>query len=163
VQDTVKNCQERYVMKKALTIILACLFIAGIITQAVAAGTKAEAEAMVKKAIAYYKANGKDAAFAEISNNKGKFVKEDLYVTVYDMNGKCVAHGANSKMVGKDLIEMRDPDGVYFVKERVKLANTAGKGWQDYKFTNPVTKKVEPKTMYIEKFDNYIFSCGVYK
>jgi signal transduction histidine kinase len=52
---------------------------------------------------------------------------------------------------------------VYFVKERIKLANTAGKGWQDYKFTNPVTKKVEPKTMYIEKFDNYIFACGVYK
>jgi signal transduction histidine kinase len=66
-------------------------------------------------------------------------------------------------MVGKDLIELKDPDGVYFVKERIKLANTAGNGWQDYKFTNPVTKKVEPKTMYIEKFDNYIFACGVYK
>ena len=150
-------------MKKVLTIVLALLFIAGVVSQAVAAGTKAEAKAMVEKAIAYYKASGKDAAFAEITNPKGKFVKDDLYVTVYDMNGKCVAHGANAKMVGKDLLELKDPDGVYFVKDRIKLANTAGKGWQDYKFTNPVTKKVEPKTMYIEKFDNYIFACGVYK
>ena len=61
-------------------------------------GTPAEAEAMVKKAVAEIKANGKDKAFAEFNNPKGKFTDRDLYITVYDMNGKCLSHGANPKM-----------------------------------------------------------------
>jgi cytochrome c len=126
-------------------------------------GTKAEAEALVKKAIALIKAEGKEKAFAEINNPKGKFVDRDLYIFVYDMSGKCVAHGFNQKMIGKDLIEMKDPDGKYYVKERIEIAKTKGKGWQDYKFTNPVSKKIELKTAYIEKVDDLIVGCGVYR
>ncbi len=28
---------------------------------------------------------------------------------------------------------------------------TKDKGWQDFKFTNPLSKKIEDKTAYIEK------------
>jgi len=126
-------------------------------------GTKEEAEAMVKKAINMIKTEGKEKAFAEINNPKGKFVDRDLYIFVYDMNGKCVAHGFNPKMIGKDLLEMKDPDGKYFVKERIEIAKTKGKGWHDYKFTNPISKKMEQKTAYIEKVDDLIVGCGVYK
>jgi cytochrome c len=126
-------------------------------------GTGAEAEAMVKKAVAYLKANGKDKSFAEFSNAKGQFVDRDLYITVYDLNGKCLAHGANSKMIGKDLIGLKDPDGVEFVKDRVNMAKTKDKFWQDYKFTNPLTKKIEPKSMYCEKAGDVIVACGIYK
>lgn len=126
-------------------------------------GTAAEAEAMVKKAAAYIKANGKDKGYAEISNPQGQFKDRDLYVVVYDLNGKCLAHGQNPKMAGKDLIEMKDPDGKAFVKERVELAKTKDKFWQDYKFTNPVSKKVEPKSMYMEKHGDLLIGCGIYK
>jgi cytochrome c len=126
-------------------------------------GTQAEAETMVKKAIEYIKANGREKAFAEISNPSGKFVDRDLYVFVYDLNGKCLAHGANAKMIGKDLINMKDPDGKEYVKERVSIAKNKGKGWQDYKFPNPTTKQIEHKTAYIEKFEDIIVGCGVYK
>jgi signal transduction histidine kinase len=126
-------------------------------------GTPAEAEAMVKKAIAEIKAAGKEKAFAEINNPKGKFTDRDLYIFVYDMAGKCVAHGFNQKMIDKDLVEMKDPDGKFYVKERIEIAKTKGKGWQDYKFTNPTSKKIENKTAYIEKVDNLIVGCGVYK
>ena len=126
-------------------------------------GTAPEAEALVKKAVAFMKANGRDKALAEFSNPAGQFVKGDLYVFAYDMSGKCVAHGANTKMVGKDLIEMKDPDGKAYVQERVEIAKTKGKGWQDYKFTNPVSKKLEQKTAYIEKVDDVIIGCGAYK
>ncbi len=126
-------------------------------------GTAAEAEAMVKKAAASIKANGKEKGFAEISNPQGPFKDRDLYVVVYDLNGKCLAHGQNPKMAGKDMIELRDPDGKAFVKERVDLAKTKDKFWQDYKFTNPVTKKVEPKAMYIEKHGDLLIGSGIYK
>lgn len=152
-------------MKKIMTAVCMAVFMLAVSHVAVAAefGTPAEAEAMVKRAIAEIKAAGKDKALAEISNPKGKFIDRDLYVFVYDMNGKCVAHGFNQKMIDKDLVEMKDPDGKFYVKERIEIAKTKGKGWQDYKFTNPSSKKLENKTAYIEKFDDLIVGCGVYK
>ena len=126
-------------------------------------GTAPEAEAMVKKAIQLIKTEGKEKAFVEINNPKGKFVDRDLYIFVYDMDGKCIAHGFNQKMIGKELIEIRDSDGKLYVKERVEIARTKGKGWQDYKFTDPITKKIEPKSAYVERVENMIVGCGVYK
>jgi signal transduction histidine kinase len=125
-------------------------------------GTVEEAHALVKKAIAHYDKNGKDKAFADFSRSPGPFVDRDLYVVVYDMNGKSLAH-INPKMVGKDLIDMRDGDGRYLVKERVEGARKAASGWQDIKFFNPVTKKVEPKRVYWERHDDLLFSSGAYK
>jgi len=152
-------------MKKAVVGITVCLFLLsmGAICFAAEFGTAAEAEAMVKKAIALIKSEGKEKAFAEFNNLKGKFTDRDLYITVYDLKGICLAHGANSKMIGKDLIDLKDSDGKAFVKERMELARTQGKGWQDYKFTNPVSKKIEPKAMYFEKFEDVVVACGIYK
>ena len=130
---------------------------------AIEAGTKEEAVAMVKRAIDYIQANGPDKAYAEFSNQKGQFVDRDPYITIYDMNGKCLAHGANAKLIGKDLIDATDVDGKPYVKERVELAKKQAEFWQDYKFTNPVTKKVEPKAMYCERLDDAVVCGGVYK
>jgi len=74
-----------------------------------------------------------------------------------------VAHGLNPKMIGKDLIEMKDSDGKFFVKERIEIAKTKGKGWQDYKFTDPLTKKIEDKRAYVEKYEDLIVGSGIYK
>src|SRR5512137_1986467 len=150
-------------MKRMLVMALVMMFVVGFSGFALAAdGTPAEAKALVKKAIETMKANGKDKAFAEFSNPKGKFVDRDLYIFVYDMNGKCVAHGFNQKMIGKDLKEMKDPDGKFYVKERIEIAKTKGKGWQDYEFTDPITKKIEHKSAYVEKLDDLIVGCGIY-
>ena len=127
-------------------------------------GTKAEAEALVKKAIEHIKSAGKDAAYADFTGKKAGWVDRDLYVVVYGTDGKGLAHGQNAKMVGKDLIDLKDADGKPFVKERVELANSKGKFWQEYKFTDPVSKKVLPKEMYCEKVDSTAITCvGVYK
>lgn len=124
--------------------------------------TAKEAEAMVGKAAKAVLAN-REAAYKEITGKDKKWVDRDLYPMVYDMNGKCVAHGQNPKQVGKDLIELADADGKEFVKERVQLAGSKGKFWQDYKFTDPVTKKVLPKSAYCEKAGDVIVCAGIYK
>jgi signal transduction histidine kinase len=126
-------------------------------------GTKEEAVAMVKKAVEYIKANGVEKAFAEISNPQGQFVDRDLYVVVYDLNGVCHAHGANQKMIGRDLIDNKDVDGKEFVKERVDMMKKQATAWQDYKFRNPVSNQIEPKSMYMERYGEFIVGCGVYK
>lgn len=125
--------------------------------------TKKDAEAMVKKAVAAYKADG-EKVFADFNAPSKKYVSKDLYIVVYDMNGKCVAHGQNAKQAGKDLLGMKDPDGKTFIKERVDLAKTKGSFWQDYKFTDPLTKKVLPKQAFCVKADDKNIICGgVYK
>ncbi len=134
-----------------------------VICQAAGNATQAEATAMVKKGLAYLKANGKDKAYAEITNKQGQFVDRDLYLVVYGLDGVVRAHGANEKMVGKNLIDLKDVDGKAFVKERVDLAQSKGSFWQDYKFTNPVTRKIEPKAMYCERVDDAVLCGGIYK
>ena len=124
--------------------------------------SKAEAEALVKKAVAAVKAD-KSATFAEITSKSSKWVDRDLYPVVYDMTGKVHAHGQNDKMVGKDVATLKDPDGKLYVKERIEFAGAKGKFWHEYKFTDPVTKKALPKEAYCEKLDDLIICAGVYK
>lgn len=126
-------------------------------------GTPAEAEAMVKRAVAYIKANGADKAYEEFTNGKS-FKDRDLYVIVYDLNGKNLAQGANPKLVGKDLIGLKDADGKPIIQLFVDLAKTKGKGWvEGYKFLNPVTQKIEGKAMYLERVGDTLVGCGIYK
>jgi cytochrome c len=125
--------------------------------------SKDEAVAMVKKAVAFIKDQGADKAYPEISNKSGKFIDRDLYVVVYQLDGKVMAHGSNEKFVGKDMSDAQDVDGKLYVKERVELANKQASFWQDYKFVNPVSKKVEPKQMYCEKLANTAVCAGIYK
>ncbi len=149
-------------MKKILMTIVVGIFIVGV-TAAALASTAGEATALVDKAIAFYKANGKDKALAEISNKQGQFVKGDLYVFVWDLKGVILAHGANEKLIGKDMYEIKDVDNKQFVKEAVELAKSKGSGWVDYKWTNPVSKKVEAKSTFVKKVDDLIFCAGIYK
>ncbi|MEY4748643.1 MAG: hypothetical protein RIQ60_857 [Pseudomonadota bacterium] len=147
----------------AAAALAAGLWSASLPARAAANANAAEATAMVKKGVAFLKKNGKDKTYAEITKKDGQFVDRDLYLVVYGLDGVVHAHGANEKMVGKNLLELKDVDGKAFVKERVELAQSKGSFWQDYKFTNPVSHKIEPKTTYCEKVDDVVLCGGIYK
>jgi hypothetical protein len=126
-------------------------------------GTAPEAEAMVKRAVAFIKEKGPEKAYDEFTNGK-QFKDRDLYVIVYDLEGKNLAQGANPKLVGKNLIGLKDPDGKPLIQMFVDLAKTKGKGWvEGYKFLNPVTQKIENKSMYLERVGDTLVGCGIYK
>ena len=126
-------------------------------------GTAPEAEAMVKRAVAYIKEKGPEKAYDEFTNGK-QFKDRDLYVIVYDLNGKNLVQGANPKLVGKDLMGLKDPDGKPIIKLFVDLAKDKGKGWvEGYKFMNPVSQKLEEKAMYLERVGDTLVGCGIYK
>lgn len=137
------------------------------ITQVLAAnehGSAEEAQALVKKGITYFKANGAEKAYSAISDPKGQFVDKDLYLFIFDASGKTLAHGANTKLIGKNLTDMKDIDNKYFIKEFLSVADKKGKGWVDYKWPHPITKNIEQKSTYIEKLDDgSIIGCGIYK
>jgi cytochrome c len=125
-------------------------------------GSVVEAEAMVKKAVVFYKKNGKEKSLAEFQKSPGPFVDRDLYVTVYNLKGDALSH-INPKMIGKNMMDLRDPTGKYHIRERMEAAAKSNSGWQDFQFFNPVSKKVEPKRMYWEKHDDLVFAAGAYK
>lgn len=143
---------------------LAALLLSGLAAPAFSAElvTKPEAETMVKKALVYLKANGKDKTYMEINKKDGQFTDRDLYLVIYGMDGVVRAHGANLKMIGKNLMEIKDVDGKAFVKERVELAKKKAPFWQEYKFNNPISGVIEPKAMYCQPHDDMILCGGVY-
>ncbi|MBP6765371.1 MAG: cache domain-containing protein [Rubrivivax sp.] len=150
---------------RALLGLLALALLAFVATPASAAerGTAAQAEAMVKKAVAYLNANGPAKAAEEFTNGTS-FKDRDLYISYYEMSGKVIAHGANAKLVGKNLIGLKDPDGKAFIQMIVDLAKTKGKGWTDsYKFRDPLTDKMAEKVIYVERVGDTWIGVGVYK
>ncbi len=145
---------KKMVLSVAALVLLSCV-------TAFASG-KEEAVTLVKKAVAHVKAAGKEKALSDL-NAKGSFVKGELYVFAYDLNGVIIAHPMNPKLVGKNMTEFKDADGKYFTKEFLATAKGPGKGWIDYRWTNPVSKKIEAKSTYIELVGDMFLGCGIYK
>lgn len=124
-------------------------------------GTKDEAKALADAAVAHVKAVGAEKAYKDFSTDKAKWVKKDLYVFVFDMQGTSLAHGGNAKLVGQNLTEMRDDKGRSGTTEMAKIAKTSGTGWYDYDFANPVTQKTAAKTSYVVKLPGVDAYAGV--
>lgn len=125
-------------------------------------GSKDEAVALVKKAIAYTAQVGIDKVVVEFSDPTGKWVDRDLYLILVDKSGNRIAHGQNKKMIGKSYTESIDVTGKAYGKEVMEAAATKTSGWTDYYFTDPISKKQMPKSAYWEKSDGHLFICGVY-
>lgn len=122
------------------------------------------AEAFVDEAVTFAKTNGKEAFFKEVNTGKFSFkATKTLYISVYDLNGKLLAHGAKQEKVGTNEINSKDAKGKFYVKERIDIAVAKGHGWVDYMEINPATNAVEAKTSHAEKCGDMIISCGVYK
>jgi signal transduction histidine kinase len=125
--------------------------------------TTRDAEALVHRAVALVQKDGRDKALAVFNDPKGPFTYRDLYVVAYALDGTCLAHAVKPDRVGKNLINDKDASGKLFIKERMELAKRDGKGWQEYLFLNPSTKKVESKVAYFEVVDGLVLMCGAYK
>jgi signal transduction histidine kinase len=122
-----------------------------------------KAEDWVERAKAFYAATGKEIALAEFTNPRGQFVQNQQYIFVLDLEGNMLAHGMNQWYVGKNFIEVKDTTGKKFIREIVNTAKEKGAGWIDYDWSDPVTKKSKPKTLYFEKVDNMVICCGTYR
>lgn len=118
---------------------------------------------LVKKAIVQIKQGSIESSCKQFADPQGGFINGELYVYVHDMNAKMICHATNARLNGKDMIDMRDVDGVYFNKAMVDLAKGKGSGWVHYKFLNPATKTIMPKSSYVERVDDFIVGAGVYR
>src|SRR5471030_1848337 len=99
-------------MKKVISVLASGLLLLSLGGGALAEENRGSAEqavALVKKAAAYFRANGKDKAFAAYDDPNGEFVDRDLYIFVYSQKGEILAHGANKRIIVKiGLVSMYD-------------------------------------------------------
>jgi methyl-accepting chemotaxis protein len=126
-------------------------------------GTRAHAVRIVSDAVAYITRVGLDSACEEFTH--GEIFKElDLYVVVYDFAGSNLAQGADSTMVGRNLLDLKDANKIPIIRRLIDIATTQGHGWlNDYSFPNPVTGKLDSKSMYVQRAPgDVLVGCGVY-
>jgi len=127
-------------------------------------GSKDEAVAMVKRVEDMFASAGAESTFKAVSDmSVASFHDRDLYPFIYDLSGRCVAHGARPALIGKNLLELKDQDGKYLIREMVAIARGPGSGWVNYKWPNPLSNKIEDKTSYVEKMGDYFVGVGVYR
>lgn len=123
----------------------------------------ADLQNFVEDAAAYVDENGKEAAIKEFNNKEGKFVNGQLYIFATDFDGICLAHPMKPDLVGKDQKDLKDPNGVYFIRNMIAIAQT-GSGFTYYIFANPADdNKEELKLVYVKKIDDdWYIGSGVY-
>jgi cytochrome c len=121
------------------------------------------AKKLVSKAVSYYKMHGKEKSLAEFSNPKGLYREDEIYIFVMTLDGIVIAHGANDKRIGLDLMEISDDKGRRYFQEVVEIANSVGSGVVKYWWINPSTKHCELKNLYFEKVEDMIICSGAYQ
>ncbi len=118
---------------------------------------------MLDSAQRMHEAEGRSALLQAINSGSGKFYDNDIYTFVYDENMTILAHPTKPELIGKNLLDKKDyPGGKYFRREIQEVANTAGKGWVEYEYENPVSGQLEPKRTYVSKIDDMIICAGTY-
>jgi cytochrome c len=123
-----------------------------------------QAKALAERAVVHIRAVGRDQAFADFSRPDGGFVDGALYVFCQDISGVVVAHGGNPQLVGRNMAGVRGPDGRLSNVEINQLGLTQGSGWLEFRWPNPVTKRIELKAAYVLKVDDHtVCGSGYYK
>lgn len=138
----------------------AALVLAG---QPAGAATAEEARAFSERAAAHIKAVGEARAFADFTSRDGGFIDGELYIFCYDRNGLNKAHGGNPAFVGRNLLRIKDPDGTEPNALIVKMGFENGRGWVDFKWPNPVTKRIEDKSAYVIRTNDVVCGAGYYR
>lgn len=85
------------------------------------------------------------------------------YIFVFDKNGGTVVHGARPELEGTSLADSQDANGVYFIREMVKIARDGG-GFLHYDFPREGSDEPQPKlsySLYFEPWD-WMVGTGVY-
>lgn len=159
--------------KRKVAAVLAVMLAAGVAQAAVERSTEDEALALIRSAQAYLKKNGLEQSIEEFNrldspfNSKSEMnPKGDLYLFTLDQKGYQAVHGKNPKIRGKVMIEMRDSDGVFLIRELAKKCfSPEGKGWVGYRWPNPVTGNLESKVGYVERIPgmDLCVGTGIYK
>jgi signal transduction histidine kinase len=128
-------------------------------TEGAVAATIQQAESVVRQVAAYLRAFGPEKTFAAVNDRGGPFNSRDVYVFIHDRTGLIRAHGGFPSYIGTNTIWATDLDGKEFVREIVSIQTS---GIVSYKWLNPETRAIQPKTTFVLKVDDLLICAGIY-
>lgn len=88
----------------------------------------------------------------------------DGYFFLYEMNGTNLMHPRQPELVGKNLWEMRDLNGLPVIQELIAQSRKPEGGFVRYLWRKPSTQQVAPKLGYVVSLERWgwMFGTGLY-
>lgn len=133
-----------------------------------------QVKAAVNQAFAVFEAAYGNAALGDMEERKASAIaildkmRWDSdgtgYFWIQHMDGGMIHHPINPSLDGKDLSNLKDPDGKLFFREMNKVAERDGAGFVDYKWPKPGSDKPVDKISYVKLFKpwGWIIGGGIY-
>ena len=105
-----------------------------------------------------------EAQAAALKVLKGLRYGENGYVWVNDMSARMIMHPIKPELDGKDLSDMKDPNGVRLFAEFARIAKTEGQGYLAYSWPKPGVDKPVAKLSHVSAFTpwGWVVGNGVY-
>ena len=155
-------------MKKLFYLCLSLLLLAASATFVVA-NTTEEVVGLVEQTTEAIKKNALQT-LARINRAEHPYKNKNnasLYTFVLNTDLTIVGYPIKTKVIGKNMKGKPDIKGKMFRDEFLAVARKDGRGWVDYYFLNPKTKKEEHKNSFIKLVkgsdgNEYIVGCGKY-
>ncbi|MCD4817659.1 MAG: cache domain-containing protein [Candidatus Cloacimonetes bacterium] len=94
-----------------------------------------------------------------------RFDNGEGYYFITDLNGKEILFPTNTKMEGKNILQLQDEENNYLIKNEIALINQENEGFIQTHWTKPDSDDVVvyPKISYIKKFDYFNWYIGTGK
>jgi len=118
--------------------------------------TREAAEAMTKSG---------EAGLEDFNKPNGPWVWKDTYVFVFDcVEGVIVAHPINQKLVGKNVMGLKDSKGNFFFAQLCDASKNPKGGWVEYWWPKPNQTEPSRKVSYMFGVPNshYQVGAGIY-
>jgi cytochrome c len=123
-----------------------------------------EIKSLTLAAAALVATDGVDTA-RERFHADGPFKYGEVYVNVIDTNGTWLVYPPVPKNEGKSVLNVKDSDGRLLVLDIIRVARDQGEGWVNYRWLNPASNRIEPKSSYVKLIPERaaIVYVGVYQ
>jgi len=125
--------------------------------------SRQEVKAFVDSVALYARSVPRDRAFKRFNGPANKIARPGLYLFAIDHSGVMLAHGGDPLLIGKNLYSLKDPNGVFLIREIIDRSKK-GSGWVAYIWHNPENGgKMEPKLTYVRRVgNNWCVGAGMY-
>lgn len=106
---------------------------------------------IVIDAVNVLKHEGKEIAFARFNDKADKFIFLNSYIFVKTLEGVELVNPNSTQLVGKNISELQDANGKYFVKEELEMLKNRESCWMDYMWPKPGKKEPSQKMVFVKK------------
>lgn len=115
---------------------------------------------LIQSGKSYMQSKGPKLAFAEFVKPGGQFIRGDLHLFVFHPTGICLAYGDRYDLIWRNLIDIKDDNGQYFVRAFI---NTVKQGPGDVTFTLNGAVNTSHVEVVVAGDKEFVIGSGFYK